>query len=142
MKIRKGMYILPQVGIIAQKHLNAHLAKFGYYKCKFTPRIYGNKTRKPTFTLVVDDFGTKYNTKDDANHLLNCLRSLYDITTDRTGTLYIGFTLHWDYIHRTVCLSMPGYIEKTLHRFCVPVPPDPQHSPINGSHQNIGERSK
>ena len=127
-EIRKGVYGLPQAGLIAQKRLNAHLAKFGHYKCKFTPGLYGHKSRKTTFTLVVDDFGIKYNTKDDSNHLLNCLRSLYDITIDWTGTLYIGFTLLWDYAQRTVCLSMPGYIEKVLHRFCVPMPPDPQHS--------------
>ena len=89
-EIRKGIYGLPQAGLIAQKRLNAHLAKFGYYKCKFTHVLYGHKTRKTTSTLIVHDFGIKYNTKDDANHLLNYLHSLYDMTTDWAGTLYIG----------------------------------------------------
>ena len=53
---------------------SAHLAKFSHYKYEFTPGIYYHKTRKTAFTLVVDEFGIKYNTKDDANHLLNCLR--------------------------------------------------------------------
>ena len=42
-------------------------------------------------------------------HLLNCVCLLYDITTDFTGTLYIGFTLRWDYIRRIVYLSISGY---------------------------------
>ena len=88
------------------------------------------------------DFGIKYNTKDDANHLLNYLHSLYDITTDWADTLYIGFSLLWGSIHRIVCLFMSGYVERALHRFCVPVPPNTQHSPINGSHRNMEKRSK
>ena len=79
-EIRKGMYGLPHADLIDQKRFNAHLAKFSHYKYEFKPGLYGHKTRKTTFTLVVDDFGIKYNTKDDANHLLNCLHSLYDIT--------------------------------------------------------------
>ena len=90
---------------------------------------YDHKTRTITFTFVVDDFGINYNTKEDATHLLNCLRSLYDITIYCTYTLYIGLTLRWDYIQRIVCLSIPGYIEKALHRFCVSVSPELQHSP-------------
>ena len=77
----------------------------------------------------MDEFYIKYNTKEVTIRLLNCLRSLYDITTDYTGTLYIDFTLRWNYIRCIVCLSMPRYIEKALHRFCVSLPSEPQHSP-------------
>ena len=125
----KDIYGLPHAGLIAQKCINAHLLKFGYYKCKYTPMAYDHKTRTITFTFVVDDFGINYNTKEDATHLLNCLRSLYDIIIYCTYTLYIGLTLRWDYIQRIVCLSIPGYIEKALHRFCVSVSPELQHSP-------------
>ena len=52
---------------------------------------------------------SKYNKKEDGMHLLNCVCLLYDITTDFTGTLYIGFTLRWDYIRRIVYLSISGY---------------------------------
>ena len=125
----KDIYGLPHAGLITQKCINAHLLKFGYYKCKYTPVVYDHKIRTTTFTLVMDDFGIKYNTKEDATHLLNCLRLLYDITIYCTYTLYIGLTLRWDYIRRIVCLSIPGYIEKTLHRFCVSVSPELQHYP-------------
>ena len=30
---------------------------------------------------------------------------------------YIGIKIEWDYLHRTVTLSMPSYMHKALHRF-------------------------
>ena len=33
------------------------------------------------------------------------------------ATLYIGIKIDWDYLHRTVTLSMPNYLCKDLHRF-------------------------
>ena len=62
-EIRKGMYGLPQAGLLAQQRLNAHLLKLGYTKCTHTPDLYTHHTRPTTFTLVVDDFGIKYNSK-------------------------------------------------------------------------------
>ena len=32
-------------------------------------------------------------------------------------TVYIGIKRKWDYVHRTVTLSMPSYVHKSLHRF-------------------------
>jgi hypothetical protein len=49
-EIQKGIYGLPQAGIIAQDLLQARLAKVGYHQSKT------HKTRKTCFTLVVDDF--------------------------------------------------------------------------------------
>ena len=40
------------------------------------------------------------------------------------ATIYIGIKLKWDYVHRTVTLSMPSYVHKALHRF--------QHTLIRG----------
>ena len=31
-------------------------------------------------------------------------------------TVYIGIMLEWEYMHRTVTLSMPSYVRKDLHR--------------------------
>ena len=62
-EIRKGMYGLPQAGLLAQQRLNAHLLKFGYNKCTHTPGLYTHHTRPTTFTFVVDDFGMKYHSK-------------------------------------------------------------------------------
>ena len=32
-------------------------------------------------------------------------------------TVYIRIKLEWDYVHRTVTLSIPSYVRKALHRF-------------------------
>ena len=69
------------------------------------------------FTLVVDNFGVKYTQCKDILHLQQVLEQNYKITSDWTGTGYIGFTLHWDYTHARVHLSMPEYIAKTLKQF-------------------------
>ena len=53
--------------------------------------------KKSTFTLAVDDFEVKYHNKIDALHIINYLKEQYSITTDWTGQLYIGITLHWNY---------------------------------------------
>ena len=128
-EIRKGIYELPQAGLIAQQRLNAHLYKHGYTPAASTPGLYIHHTRKTTFTLVVDDFGVKYYNKTDALHIINCLEEQYTITTDWTGKLYIGITLHWDYKKGLVDLSTPGYIEQARNKFTHPPPRRPQHSP-------------
>ena len=59
----------------------------------------------------------KYVGWEHAKHLKNALESVYKTTTDWEGKLYIGITLKWNYTKRTVELSIPGYIESTLHEF-------------------------
>eukprot|EP00804_Cyclotella_cryptica_P002933 CCRYP_013286-RA/>CCRYP_013286-RA protein AED:0.46 eAED:0.46 QI:0/0/0/1/0/0/2/0/210 len=39
------------------------------------------------------------------------------VTTDWTGSRYIGIALDWDYIKRRGHLSMPGYVNKALRQF-------------------------
>jgi len=43
--------------------------------------------------------------------------------------MYCGITLKWDYVTRTVDLSMPGYIEKALDTYLAERPTRPQHAP-------------
>jgi hypothetical protein len=57
--INKGMYGLPQVGIIAQELLKERLSKHGYHQSKVIPGLWTHKTRPTAFTLVVDDFCNK-----------------------------------------------------------------------------------
>ncbi len=38
---------------------------------------------------------------------------MYTLTEDWTGDRYCEIALSWDYINRTVDISMPGYIKKT-----------------------------
>ncbi len=69
------------------------------------------------FTLVVDDFGVKYVDKADVDHLVSSIKSTYSLTEDWSGNRYCGITLVWDYLRRTVDISMPGYITKKLQEY-------------------------
>ena len=43
-EIRKGMYGLPQAGILANKRLKKHLAKAGYHEAPRTPGLFRHET--------------------------------------------------------------------------------------------------
>ncbi len=102
---------------MANKRLGRKLVPFRYYKCIKTPGLCKHETKPLTFTLIVDDFGVKYESKDDMDHLIASIKSTYKVTKDWKGNLYCGISLNWDYINRTVDLSMPGYIKKKLQKY-------------------------
>ena len=56
----KGMYGLPQAGLIANNLLEKCLNKHGYRQSKLLPGLWKHDTRPIQFTLVVDNFGIKY----------------------------------------------------------------------------------
>ncbi len=128
-EIRKGMYGLPQAGIIAQELLEKRLAKHGYHQSKITPGLWTHDTRPICFSLVVDDFGIKYVGEEHAQHLLSVVRQYYKCSCDWKGERYCGLTLKWDYEGRKVHLSMPNYVTKALTRFQHPPPQKPQDQP-------------
>jgi hypothetical protein len=128
-KVRRGMYGLPQAGIIAQELLQERLLKAGYHQSKVTPGYWKQDWRPINFTLVVDDFRVKYINETDVNHLIQALKQDYEIEEDWDGTRYLGITLDWDYKKREVHLSMPGYIEYALARFGHLIPKILQHQP-------------
>ena len=70
MKIHRGMYGLPQEGIIANTLLKERLAPFSYYEAKHIPGLFLHKWRPVQFTLVVDDFGVKYVGREHAQNLI------------------------------------------------------------------------
>ena len=90
METRKGMYSLPQAGMIDNKLLKKFLAKYGYYEVKHTPWFFRHNFWTISFTLVVNNFGVNYVGKEHAKHLLWSLREYYTVSTDWTGGLYCG----------------------------------------------------
>jgi hypothetical protein len=94
-EIRKGMYGLPQAGIIAQQLLEERLTKHGYHQSTTTPGLWKHDTRPICFSLVVDDFGVKYVGEEHAQHLLETIRSYYKCSADWEGERYCGLTLKW-----------------------------------------------
>ena len=76
------MYGLKQAAILAYENLVKNLAKHGYRPIKHTVGLWEHDTRRTKFCLCVDDFGIKYFSKDDAEHLLTALKENYKLTTD------------------------------------------------------------
>eukprot|EP00804_Cyclotella_cryptica_P023186 CCRYP_000381-RA/>CCRYP_000381-RA protein AED:0.13 eAED:0.11 QI:0/0/0/1/0.33/0.25/4/0/1130 len=115
--IQKGMYILPQAGIIAQQLLEKRLAAEGYHQSTITPSYWKHDWRPTSFALCVDDFGVKYVGRGHANHLLKTLNTFYQTSQDWNRTRYLGLTIAWDYTKRRVSIYMPGYCSKAKHHF-------------------------
>jgi hypothetical protein len=139
-EVRKGMYGLPQAGILADVLLAKRLAKHGYITVPHTHGLWTHKWRPIKFSLVVDDFGVMYVGREHAEHLKAALEENYEISNDWEGSLYCGIKLFWDYAARTVDLSMPGYIAAILHIFQHPYPARPQHAPYKMQPINYGAK--
>jgi hypothetical protein len=139
-EVQKGMYVLPQAGILANQLLARSLAIHGYHQTKFTPGLWRHVTHPIQFTLVVDDFGVQYVGKEHAQHLIDALETEYTVSKDWTGGLYCGITLKWDYSNKHVDLSMPGYIKDALHKFQHSMPKRPQSGPYNWTVPTYGQR--
>jgi hypothetical protein len=120
--IQKGMYGLPQAGILAQELLEQRLNKHGYRKSPITPGLWGHDYRPISFTLCVDDFGIKYIGHEHADHLASILSEHYKCSHDWDGQRYLGMTINWDYTGRVVHVSMLDHIPETLTRFQHPTP--------------------
>jgi hypothetical protein len=73
-KIQKGMYGLPQAGILANEFLQRNLAKDGYRPTQHTHGLLTHDTRPISFSLVVDDFGVKYVGREHPEHLMACIK--------------------------------------------------------------------
>ena len=96
-EIRKGIYGLPQAGILAYKLLCIRLAAGGYYPAQHTPGLFLHEKQPISFTLWVDDFGIKYIDKAHVEELLTLLGLHYKMKVDWNGTLYLGITLAWNF---------------------------------------------
>jgi hypothetical protein len=130
-EVQKGMYGLPQAGILSNQLLSHRLAIHGYHQTKSTPGIWKHVTLPIQSTLVVDDFGGQYLVKEHAQHIIDALETDYTVSKYLTGGLYCGINLKWDYPNKHVDLSMPGYIKDALHKFHHPMPKRPHYAPHN-----------
>jgi hypothetical protein len=141
-KIKKGMYSLKQAVILAYKHLVNILKPYSYSPCPNTTGLWKHESRPTKFCLCVDDFGVKYFSQDDADHLLNSLCNHYKISVDYTGKNYCGLTMDWDYAAGYVNISMPKYIPAMLKNSNIPNPNDHNMLHINGQSQHTVEDYK
>ncbi|KAI2503216.1 Reverse transcriptase (RNA-dependent DNA polymerase) [Fragilaria crotonensis] len=137
------MYGLPQAGRLANDQLIKFMAPHGYHPVALTPGLWKHSSRDIVFSLVVvDDFGIRYTSQADTDHLITTLERHYQVSVDWTGTRYCGLTLTWDYVRRTCDLSMPGYIARALQRFQHVAPPKPEHSPHPWQRPTYGAKTQ
>jgi hypothetical protein len=73
-EIQKGMYGLPQAGILANRLLQRNLAKDGYRPTQHTHGLWTHDTHPISFSLVVDGFRVKYVGREHAEHLMACIK--------------------------------------------------------------------
>ena len=143
-RIERGMYGLPQAGIIAQELLEERLGEDGYYQSQLTPGLWKHRSRPTIFTLVVDDFAIKYLNNDDAHHLINALKKNYTCSEDWSAERYCGITFKWDYDsnERKVHCEMPDAVQKALLRFKHIAPSKPQYQPYPHIKPNYGAKAQ
>jgi hypothetical protein len=139
-EVRKGMYGLPQAGLLANILLAKRLATHSYSPVPHTHGLWKHNWRPLKFSLVVDDFGVMYVGREHAEHLKAALEENYEISTDWDRALYCGIKLKWDYTSRAVDLSMSGYIAAGLHCFQHPTPAHPQHAPYKMQPTSYGAK--
>ena len=136
------MYGLPQEGKNKNDKLKLHLSKFGYEPSPITPGIWRHQTHPLQFSLVVDNFGIKYERQEDITHILNALKTIYKISEDWDGKLYCGLELEWNYNKREVLVSMYNYVTKALHKFNHPTPKRSQYAPHQWTQSSYGATKK
>ncbi len=112
LKMRKAVWGLPQMGILANQRLHQKLTPFRYYESTHSSGLWCHETRPITFTLVVNDSRVKYIIQDNVKHLIASIKQNHSLTKDCGGYLYCRIGLNWDSENCTLDISMPSYIEK------------------------------
>jgi hypothetical protein len=84
-KVMQGMHGLPQAGSNSHDELVEHLNKEGYFKSPLVPALWKHKTCPTQFVLILDNFGIKYFTKDNLDHLANTLKKYYRVKINPNG---------------------------------------------------------
>jgi len=132
MEIRKGMYGLPQAGILANKLLKERLARHGCFEQPHTSGLWKHVSHPVWFNLCVDDFGIKYIGREHLEHLYNLQRKeTYKIVEDLESDLYCVIALKWNYAKHHVDLTMVKYVMKQLTKYGHIAPLKPQHCPYS-----------
>lgn len=117
-RVDKCMYGLPQAAYLSNKHLVTHLATADYIQDPNVPCLFTHSTSGLQFSLVVDDFGVKYTSIADLEHLVRTIElGGWKCKTDLTGSKYLGVTLTWNYIDNWLDTEMPHFVDKGLTRF-------------------------
>jgi hypothetical protein len=128
-EVQKGMYGLPQAGILAHRLLEQRLNEHGYQQSQVTPGLWKQALKPISFTLCADDFSVKYIGQEHTKHMLQVLNMHYKCWQDWDGKKYRGMDIDWDYEQRKVHVLMLEHVPEALMRFQHKAPNMPQHHP-------------
>ena len=87
------MYGIREAGVLANKIPKECLETHDCAEVNHTPGLFKHLTQSVWSTLTVDHVGIKYIGKHNVLHLVNVLKSHYNMEMDWTGGLYCGITL-------------------------------------------------
>ena len=73
---------------------------------------------------------------------MTVLRNHYTISSNWTGSRYLGLDLDWDYEKHEVLLSMLSYVQDALTRFHHSRPHKPQHQPYPHAKITYGDKAQ
>ncbi len=102
------MYGLTQAGILANKLIKTCLAAHGYHELSHTPGLFKHDFWPVWFTLIVDDFGIKYEGTESCKHFLfDIFEQFYKVEVGMKGSLYFNISLELNYKDKYMDISMP-----------------------------------
>ena len=139
-RIKKGMCGLEQAAILAHNHSKNNSAQDGCTPIPGTIGMWRHHTRPTRFCVCVDDFGTKYFSKEDAEHLLTALGKNCKCTTDWTGKNCCGLNISWNCEDGHVDVAMIGHTPTALKRLQCAPKMHPQHSPHRHIPMQFGKK--
>ena len=115
-KIQKGILELKQAAILVFEHLKSCLEPFRYELIKGTVGLWHYKTRAINFCLCISNFGIKYLSKSDTEHLFNTIGKNFRFIVNYKGNNYCRLTLKWNYKLGYADISMPKSIPEILKK--------------------------
>ena len=77
-----GVWNTPRRKITNDK-LKLHMAKFGKNPAPITPGLWRHQTPLLQISLIFDDFGVKYELQEYITHLIDALKTVYNIYEER-----------------------------------------------------------
>ena len=104
----------PAAGLTTKNDLIEILKAGDYFEHPLVPCLFQHATNGVNFTPVVDDFGIKYQSIEDLNHLIAAINKLWQGKLDISGSTYNGSNLEWNYENLTLISDMPTIIPNLL----------------------------
>ena len=105
------------------------LEPFGYQPIPSAVGTWNHKSRLTKFYLCVDDFGIKFWSKEDTDHLCDAISANFRYAADREGKNYYELSIVWNYKLGHMDISMLKPTPDALKKLNYVGKKLPQYSP-------------